>query len=734
MTTIDDMEKIKMNSKCEYEKKCGPRLLDIGLLLAALSFVQSCAEGASGSGAQAGGGVVSERSDLDGQNTGSIPENPGLSSRGGDSAPPLLTEEAQFSGVDMDNIESTGFDSRRHESRGMDENNEVDGPGQPSDSTATGERVPAETHGDEESESEVTPDFDDSVSSDSEHGGGYGFIQDGLFYNVWGPHLKYCLEPGSARHTSRVALLQDAINSTWGGISGAHYSFNSNCDSIPWLERKRHARVTLDLQCKRKESMACVRRGSGTWSRGVQNGVRLPIKVRDSTVDHNPMTWISAVVHEFGHLHGFAHEHNRPDFPMIPGCERQGRNGDVLFGLPGEPSIMLYRGCGDRRFLPSATDGRMARDLFGAQAAKFVDVFKFHKPLVGFDEIGPRSGYLVTTKAGQMAGIYDGEIYVYSAKSENEGVRRRLSYRKIRAQKDTFYLVAGPSSDEFYRVDNNGDIFRWQGRVGNWDGWTQLSFGTLNKNTQYVVSNAGTIYRHQYGNTIQRLDTATNTWQVVGITPKPTFGLEDQTIYPGDGDSVFYRFRNYTQGLHQIGQYVHDDRIWLPALASGSSIIQNTGVDQLGNLYWTEQDPKNAGDQLMYRYGNSLENTGRNKLLIVGRDFKARDFLPGYDTIYTSNEYDFLPSDPDRGDWGYLYEWVSVAYKQHPVEASPTVGPPSDKRSYNKWVPYIHLAPWVYGEHLQHMRGPDEFKHYAVFVDTNKGFWTVGENTNMISF
>lgn len=119
---------------------------------------------------------------------------------------------------------------------------------------------------------------------------------------------------------------------------------------------------------------------------------------------------------------------------------------------------------------------------------------------------------------------------------------------------------------------------------------------------------------------------------------------------------------------------------------------------------------------------------------LADKNLLIRDFFPGYDTLYISNHRDFEKDDSDRGDWGYLYEWVQAAYPNAKLDPHPQVNPHTKNRVRHKWVPYIHLAPKVHGRALLHMQGRDLDRRYAVFVSNDNGFWTVGVNTASISF
>jgi hypothetical protein len=72
------------------------------------------------------------------------------------------------------------------------------------------------------------------------------------------------------------------------------------------------------------------------------------------------------ILHEFGHVLGFDHEHQRPDGPQGTGCYRNTRLDAVLIGAPDPKSIMAWSYCKESALrVLTLSDIRGARSRYG---------------------------------------------------------------------------------------------------------------------------------------------------------------------------------------------------------------------------------------------------------------------------------------------------------------------------------------------------------------------------------
>ena len=74
------------------------------------------------------------------------------------------------------------------------------------------------------------------------------------------------------------------------------------------------------------------------------------------------------ILHEFGHVLGFDHEHQRPDGPQQIGCYRDIRTDSVLIGPADPQSIMSWSYCKESSLnVLTLSDIRGARSVYGRQ-------------------------------------------------------------------------------------------------------------------------------------------------------------------------------------------------------------------------------------------------------------------------------------------------------------------------------------------------------------------------------
>ena len=156
--------------------------------------------------------------------------------------------------------------------------------------------------------------------------------------------IPVCWENGSFGYSRYKALVKRAISSTW-----QHYS------SLRFVGWGTCTRASKGVRIRIQDSKIFAR-GIGRNLDGVRNGVVLNFtfrnwsrgcqKMKDHCIKMN-------AVHEFGHVIGLAHEHNRKDRKGNCKITYKGAHGDTYLTAYDVDSIMNY--CGDPYRLKGGT-------------------------------------------------------------------------------------------------------------------------------------------------------------------------------------------------------------------------------------------------------------------------------------------------------------------------------------------------------------------------------------------